>query len=405
MATNATLQQLLLPQVILRVISRIRKGQGFMGRWLGFHPDRYDPETVSLAGPNTLNGNNSVRNVVYRVFDKSRVTAKARAPGTGPATVSPNEMGQATIAVARFHQKMNLEYEMLGNLSPMVGPNSQIDVAGQNYIMRQETNMAEQFNNSVEMLAAAMLRDSLYFYMVGDDWFMNFTAPVAPTVGFQVNFQIPSGNKNQLNMLGTGNIIGTSWANTGAPIISDLNSIVAGFVQLTGFAMTDVIINSLMWTNLLLNTSLRNVAGSANTVFNEYDRSPETFPDGMDGVYYKCVLRGMPNITFHICDDVVALNTDIDPSYGNAPSGGSLAKLVPDTLAIFAPQASSQWTEMYHGGEYVVENPGMPGMLRTGYYAWRQYSTQPSVLELISVLNCIPLLYVPKAVAPATVVF
>lgn len=403
---NATLQELLLPQVILRVISRIRKGQGFVGRWLGFHPDRYDPETVTLAGPNTLNPGTSVRNVVYRVFDKTRVVAKARAPGVGPATVARNQVGQAQIACARYHQKMNLSYEELGNLSPIVGPNSVIDQGGQNYIMLQETNMAEQFNMVIEMMAAAMLRDSLYFWMVNDDWMPNFSAPTSASQPyFNVPFQIPSSNKNQLNMLGTGNILLNSWANPGATILNDINAIIAAFVQLSGYAMTDVIINSLMWSNLLLNTQIRNVGGSANTSFAENTRTPETFPDGLPGVYYKGVLRALPNVTFHICDDVVALNTDIDPSYSNAPSSALLAKLIPDNMAIFLPEASSQWTQMYHGGELVVENPGQPAMLRTGYYAWKEYSTQPSSVELLSLLNAIPLLYVPKACAPATVIF
>lgn len=402
---NATLQELLLPQVILRVVSRIREGQGFLGRWLGFQPDRFDADTVTISGPNVLNGNNSVRNVVYRIFDRTRVVAKARAPGVGPATIAQNQMGQAQISVSRFHTKIPLAYEMLGNLSPMVGPNSQIDTAGQNYIMLQETFMAQQFNMMIEMMAAAMLRDSLYIWMVGDDWLPNFAAATAPTVSFNVPFQIPSGNKNQLNMLGTGNIIGTSWANTGAPIMNDIASIEAAYVQLSGYAMSEILVNSLGWTNILLNAQIRNIGGSSNTVFAEFDRSPETFIDGQPGTHFKAILRALPHITFHLCDDVVALNTDIDPSYANAPSGASLSKLIPDAMAIFCAKPTSTWTQMYHGGEYVVENYGQPGMLRTGYYFWKEYTTQPSSVELLGLLNAIPLLYVPKAVAPATCVF
>src|ERR1019366_4791961 len=130
---NATLQELLLPQVILRVISRIRNGQGMLGRWLGFQPDRFDNDTVTLSGPNTMTGSSTVRSVVYRIFDNTRVVAKGRAPGTGPATVARNQMGQATVEVARFHQKIPMLYEDLGNLSPIIGPNSQVDPGGQNF--------------------------------------------------------------------------------------------------------------------------------------------------------------------------------------------------------------------------------------------------------------------------------
>ncbi len=403
---NAVLTQLLQPQVVLRVISRIRDKQGFMGRFFGFQPDRYDPESVTLTGPNTLPSNSSVRNAVYRIYDSTRVVAKFRSPGTGPATVALNPMGQVQIAVARFHQKIDLEAEFLGNLSKMVGPNSEIDAAGQDYITRQEGSMARQFSNSVEMMAAGMARDSLYFSVIGDDWFPSFTAPANPgTVGQQINFQIPSGNKNQLNMLGTGNIIGVSWANPGAPIMNDIASITAAYVQLSGYAMTDVIVNGLMWNNILLNTQIRNVGGSANTVYAEWTREPQTFMDGQPGVYYVGKLRALPNVNFHICDDVLALNSDIDPSNATAPGAATLAKVIPDNMAIFTTQPNSEWCQMYHGGEYVTEQPGMPLVFRGGYYAWKEYTTQPSAVSLLSLLNAIPLLYVPKAIAPSTCVF
>lgn len=399
---NAILMQLLQPQVVMRVISRIRDKYGFMGRFFGFQPDRFDPESVSLSGPNTLNSNNSIRNVTYRIFDSTRVVSKFRAPGTGPATVALNPMGQVQISVARSHQKFDLEAEFLGNLSKMVGPNSEIDEAGQQYLTRQEGSMARQFSNFVEMMAAGMARDSLYYQVVGDDWFPTFTAP---TIGQQINFQIPSGNKNQLNMLGTGNIIAVSWANTGAPILNDFAAITAAYVQLSGYAMTDVIVNSLMWQTILLNTQIRNQGGSSNQVYAEWDREPETFMDGQPGVYYVGKLRALPNVRFHICDDVLALNTDIDPSNATAPSGATLAKVVPDNMAIFTTQPNNEWVQLYHGGEYVCENPGTPLVFRGGYYTWKEWTTQPSGVSLLGVLNAIPTLFIPKAIAPALPIF
>ncbi len=399
---NIVLTQMLQPQVILKVISRIRDKYGFMGRFFGFQPDRFDPETVTLSGPNTLASNSSVRQAVYRIYDSTRVIAKFRPPGTGPASVALNPTGQTLISVARFHEKIDLEAEFLGNLSKIMGPNSVIDAGGQDYIGRQEGSMARRFSNAVEALATGMARDSLYFSIVGDDWYPVFTAP---TIGQQVNFQIPAGNKNQLNMLGAGNILTVSWGNIGAPILNDFAAITAAYVQLSGYAMTDVLVNGLMWQQILLNTQVRNQGGSSNTVYAEWDREPETFMDGQPGVYYVGKLRALPNVRFHICDDVLAVNTDIDPSNSTAPAGASLVKVIPDNMAIFTTQPNSEWVQMYHGGEYVVEYPGAPSVLRGGYYAWHETTTQPSAISCLGVLNAIPLLYVPKAIAPATVVF
>ncbi len=402
----ASLTELLQPQVILELISRLKDGRGPLGSWLGFQPDRYDSENVEVGGPNTLRGTGSVRNYTYRIFDHTRVPMKARAPGSGPATVSPNPMGQNTVSVARYHQKIPLSYEFLGNLATMVGPNSQIDAGGQNYIAQQTTFLAEQGNNMVEMMAAGMLRDSLYFIVSGENWLPTFTAPTGSVVGFQVPFGIPAGNKSQLNMLGAGNLITIPWNNVGAPIVGDLQNIIAAYAQLSRYTMTEAWINSLMWINIITNTQVRNLAGTAATPFAEFTMEENK---GMNSSgpanKYSGRLKGQPTIAWHFCDDTLALNTDVDPSYSTAPAAANLAKLVPDEMVIFSTQPSPKWTKMYLGGEYVVENPGMPGVLRQGWYFWHQYVTQPSAIELIALLNAVPALYIPKVVAPATVVF
>ncbi len=406
----ATVMDFLYPQIVMEVISRIKPGRGPLASWLGFQADRYDPNTVTIQGPNTLVGN-SVRNVTYRIYDHSRVVMKARAPGTGPATVAQNPMGQNTVSIARYHEKIPLVYEFLGNLSKIMGPNSVVDAAGQNYIMQQTMTLAEHGNNMIEMMAAGMMRDSLYFIESGDNWLPSFTAPTGTQTGFQVDFKIPAGNKSQLNMLGTGNIITVPWNNQAAPIIGDLQNIIAAYAQLSRYTMTDIWINSTMWINVITNTQVRNTAGSSNTPFAEFDMEADS---GMNGTgpanRYSAILRGQPTIMWHFCDDTVALNTDIDPDYATVPTGAvpttaTLAKLIPDNLAIFCTKPLPTWTRLYLGGEYVVENPGMPGALRMGWYAWSEYATQPSAIELISLLNAVPTLYIPKVVAPATVIF
>ncbi len=412
MAT-ATLSELLQPQVIVKLASRIRAGQGKLGKWWGFQPNRYNPETVSLDGPATktgplMVGENGVRYVSYRIFNETRTVPGVRAPATGPGTVIPNPMGVVNVTAARFHEKIPLNYEMLSNLSPMVGPNSQVDPGGQDYIKRQTGFLMRRLNQGVELMTAGMMRDSLYFVPGAnqtslEEWLPQFAQPSSGPY-FQVSFQIPSGNKNQLNMLGTSNIIGTSWANVGAPILQNLMSIKAAFAQLSGWPMTDVWINSTLWSSIIQNTSIRNAAGIANTPFASYERGKERGMDGeeMSNEYFA-VLAGDPTVRWHICDDILSLGSDIDISYSQ--STGTAAKLIPDNMAIFCTQPSTDIAEMYLGGEMVVENPGMPAVMRKGYHFWHEYTTQPSMIELISLANMVPNLYVPGTLAPATVIF
>ncbi len=420
----AVLNELLLPQVILDLISRIKGGRGPLASWLGFLPKGFDPDAVRIRSPNSMDdggrsregpsptGRGSVRYYTYRIFDNTRTTLKLRAPGTGPGTISQQPMGVNTVVVCRFHNKIPLNYEFLGNLSPMIGPNSQVDQGGKNYIEMQTETLGRKGNNTIEVMAAGMLRDSLYMIQVGDDWWPQFAAPTGTQIGFQVPFQIPAGNKNQLNMLGAGNLLTVSWANPAALILSNCEAIKAAYVQLSGYPLTDAWINSTLWPLIIGNTQIRNAAGTANRPFAEYTRVKE---GGMEGTgpsnCFSAEITGLPWLKWHFCDDIVVLNSDIDVSYATIPTGAvpaaaNAAKLVPDNLCIFTTEPGlDRWCQLIEGGEYVVENPGMPGALRTGWYAWHEYTTQPSQIELICLLNAVPALYRPNTVAPATVVF
>lgn len=400
MASTVSLHSLLTPQVILKAVSRIRKYQGRLGKWIGFQPNRFNPDNVSLEGPNTRSGD--TRFATFRLDDVTRVVGKARAPGTGPASVPPNPVGDVRVACARFHEKIRLLGEFLGNLSPIIGPNSQIDTGGQNYIARQQLHLAEKYNNTIELMTTGMFQDNLYFQLSGDNLLPVIGAPASPNLGFQIPFQIPAGNKNQLDMLGTGNIITIGWQISGAPLIKNMLSIQAAMTQLSGYQPKHLWCNSLLWYNVLLNQEVRNTAGSANTPFASYDRVKEKAMDGLDQAEFAAELRGLPWLQWHIADDVLVTGGDIDPTWSSS-TGTSFVKVCPDNTVTIAPEPSPDWAEMYQGAEYISENAGQPMQLKRGYTFWKEWVTQPSCIELIALMNAIPLLYVPKAIAHATV--
>jgi len=397
---TVSLHSLLTPQVILKAVSRIRKFQGRLGRWVGFQPNRFNPDNVSLEGPNVRYGD--TRFATFRLDDVTRVVSKGRAPGTGPASVAVNPVGDVRVSCARFHEKARLLGEFLGNLSPILGPNSQIDTGGQSYIARQTVHLAEKYNNTVELMTTGMFQDNLYFQLSGDNLLPVIGAPVSPAIGIQIPFQIPAGNKNQLNLTGSGNIIQVGWQNTGAALIKNCLQVQAGMTQLSGYQPRHFWMNSIMWYNVLLNAEVRNTAGSANTPFAEYERVTENAYDGMPMPEFSAILRGLPWVTWHIADDVIVTGGDIDPIWQSS-SGTTTVKVCPDNTMIIAPDPSPDWTELYQGAEYVSENAGQPMTLKRGYTFWKEWVTQPSCIELIALMNAIPLLYVPKSIAFATV--
>ena len=158
---------------------------------------------------------------------------------------SHDRVGDVRISCARFHEKVRLLGEFLGNLSPIIGPNSQVDTGGQSYIARQTTHLAEKYNNTIELLTTGMFQDNLYFQLNGDNLLPVIGAPTGSNLGFQIPFQMPSGNKNQLNMLGTGNILLVGWQNLSAPLIKNCLQIQAAMTQLSGYQPRHMWMNSL----------------------------------------------------------------------------------------------------------------------------------------------------------------
>lgn len=400
---SVSLHDILQPQVILDVVSRIRQGQGRLGRYFGFHNTKYDARTVSLSGPNTVSG--PTRYASYRLYNNVRTIAHGRAPGTGPATKPANPLGEVWMSCARFHEKLPLDYESLGNLSPVMGPNSQVDNMGQDYISRQTLSLTQEFNNAVELMTAGMCRGQFYLAMNGDNLYPMLTVPSVPYI--TCNFQLPAGNLQQLNMLGTGNLLTVGWQNPNAPIIGDLANIKAAYAALTGFPLTDIWINSPTWVNVITNNQVRQTAGTSETPFAEFDREKEMGMDGEPLNEYSMRLKGDPTIKWHALDDVLISNCDIDPSYVTAPANPTAVTEyeVPNGYAIMHTTPNSMWCKMYQGGEPVVENPGMPAVRREGFYAWHEYVTQPARIELIGLLNAVPMLYNPNVLCFPQVVF
>src|SRR3954471_12305691 len=106
----ATLQEVLSPSVVNRVISRIKVPQSRLQNFFG----------MQLGGPN----NNPIGRRIFSwdIFDKTRSIAPMRAPGTGPGTVVKQSVGRVTGTFPRAHAEVRLDYEVLHNLRSLGRP-------------------------------------------------------------------------------------------------------------------------------------------------------------------------------------------------------------------------------------------------------------------------------------------
>ena len=319
------------------------------------------------------------RRGVYDVFNETREVPTMRLPNASAATIARQRVGTVAYNLPRWAEKMPLLLDDLANLRPIGGPVDQLDDAGERYIADQERILKQRFTNGREFQIASMMRGSYTFTTSGDDMTQAFTGGT-----YTVDYQMPSGNKNQLNMVGGGDIIGTTWSNTAAPLIRDCLAVNSGFIENTGRGLTDIYCTSVVWGHVITNQEVQSLAGSVNTPFKQWSKDDDETMVGM--------LVGLPGIYWHINDNGISL-------------AGTFTKLIPDTAAVFTTKLTPEIAAYYECMETVVDWVGRPPTPRKGAYFWAVPEKDPARYDLHALHNGLPETYIPAAIAFGTVVF
>lgn len=385
-----TLNELLHPQVIVDTITKVQAGKGALSSFMGWDLGSGKVKKVET------------RYASFRIFNQTREPATFRAPGTGPAVTPPNPVGEQRVQMSRAHEKIILDAEQLGNLAVLSGPNAQIDRGGQDYIAHQERFLGVKFNQAVEVLCAGFVRGQLYLSISGDNFVPALTTPAGTYL--TIDFQLPAGNKSQLDMLGAGSIIDVSWDNDSAPIVKHILNVRAAMVQLTGMQLTHILVNSSTWFHIINNIGVRTIGGVVQSPFESFSYVDQKDQDGkpMAGMG-MATLRAIPWVKFVIIDDLLSIGGS-DPVYSTGT--GTLTKVVPDNVAVFMPDPDPLWANMWHGGELVCEDYAQKKMdLKVGFSAWSRFDIEPTAISIVALLNALPVPYRSNAWAYGTVIF
>ena len=358
--------QLLAPQTIRKAISQLDLPGTSLQNLFGW----------GLGGGNTVR--QAGRNFSYDIFNVSRQVATARVPAQAMARTAPQSVKNITATFPRCAERITLLDEDLLNRRQIGGDSLDrgLGSGGEVFVTRQEAYLAQRFANVIEFQTAAMLRGTYVFLDDGDLLRHGFAGS-----GTTVDFKVPAGNKGQLNMLGS-TILNADWALAGTDIPAHLHAINTAMIQLTGFGLAHVILTSTGWQYIVNNTKVQAQGGSSGPVFESLQRtSPGEF---------TAVLRGLPWLTFHVID------------YGLEIWNGSslvFTKLIENDHAAFIPEPSPRWVQYLEGSETVTEGPGGEKHERFGFHAYAYPTHDPSGWELCAVLNGLPALYTPSAVA------
>jgi hypothetical protein len=377
----ASIHDILRPITLTEVISRQMAAEHWILQFMGMQP----------GGPNEVFFGHG-REGSYQIFNNTRKIGRGRAPATAAGVAARNPIGHVPIVYPRMHEMIPLSAEELHNLSRIGDPRAR-DIAGAEMIRRQTGFLAQKAANWRAAQVFGMLRDELYVTVDGDDWYFSFTSAGSL---FQINSQMPAGNKTQLDMTGDGDIIDVSWANTSADIPLHLTKIDAAFQELYGGRLENVIVTGTIWDHIISNDAVGAQAGIANTPFRMFEREVGQRVDGSPINVKAGELSMVPGTTFYITDEGLDLG---------APGSETFTKYVGVNNAIFMPSPSIGTLKMQLGSEPIAEFDGGPETTRVGASAWSKKSSNPTVTELFALDNALAINQIPNSVAYGTVVF
>jgi len=361
--TYAT-SQLLAPKTIQKAISQLELPGTSLQNLFGW----------GLGGTNVARQGG--RNFTYDIFNVTRKVATGRVPAKELAITKPQSVGSKTATFPRSAEKIQLLDEDLLNRRAIGGPDGSLD-RSEIFVTRQEAYLAQRFANLIEFQTAALFRGQYSYSSDGDLLRHGFTGGDTT-----VTYDVPAGNLQQLNMLGTGNILNADWATAATDIPAQLHAINAAMIQITGLGLAHVVLTSVGWQKVVNNTKVQQQGGSSAPVVESIRR--------VGAGEFTATLRGLPWLTFHVVD------------YGLEIYNGAsevFTKLIEDDHAAFLPEPSPSWVQYLEGSEFVTEGPNGPKHERFGFYAYAYPTHDPSGWDLCAVFNGIPALYTPAAMA------
>ncbi len=371
-----TVGELFNRKVLTRIISEVNPATTRLSKLFGWNMGGED-----TAGTNTLDIGGRQAN--WDIFNNTREVATARQPEAVRAVRKPQKSGSVHTVFPRVAEEIQLLYEEIINLRDLGGPvdSQEVSPKGETWITNQAKYLGQRIANVIEFQTAALLRGQYFYDAVGDDLVHSFTSG-----RFEVDYQVPDGNKLQLDMTGGGDIIDVSWDNAAADIPLHVFEIDQAMQQLTGDRLTDVIVPVDTWNHVLKNTEVQAQAGTANMPMSDIKQGAD---DSFVGV-----VRALPWVRWHIINS--GLNVGASETY---------TRLIQDGHAHFIPQPNSQWTQYYNGGEIVVDKNTGTKTNAVGSHFWNYENDNPAAQQLCGVHNGMPALFRSDNITDATVVF
>lgn len=262
-------------------------------------------------------------------------------------------------------------------------------------VSRQIATFGDLFKNlRVSAIYSALAKGAIYWDANGN---LLATSAGAFTT---VDYSVPSGNKDQLNVFGAGNIIGTSWDDPTADINVQCRNIIKAGRKLTGYVPTHAFYGANVPGYIASNNTVKQIlTGSAR--YAEATATTE-IPDGTFGIKKWIPIA---EAFFAKGADGIALGDDETSSYADWFS---------DDQVVFTPDASPDWWEVLEGTypvprAFTITKDTMQQIQSlqqiAGPFSYAVIQDDPVTIKQLAGDTFLPIIKVPGAIFNATVKF
>jgi hypothetical protein len=322
-------------------------------------------------------------NCTYLKVEGTRQTAKLVQYGS-PSRARQLK-GVSEIAVKLLH---TFEHQHLSpaTLIKLKDPNTDQQDKGMWEVSRQTAEFKRYFTNlRISAIYSALCSGKILFDLDG-----NLLTSAAGTPATTIDFGVPAGNKDQLDVFGGGDIIDAAWDAAATKIIAQIKNLKKAARKLTGYPLTTAFYGASIPDWLATNT-----ACAALIVAN--NRYQEAFAAGDIPGGFAGIKNWIPLHEAFFAD-----------------SGDTKRDWLADDFVVFAPDPTPDWWEVTEGS-YLVPNSlnisadgvAAIGNLTevNGMFSYATLESDPPTIKQLAGDTFLPILKVPKAIFIADVDF
>ena len=316
----------------------------------------------------------------YTRVDGVRKTA--RLAQYGAPSRRRNLTGVSEIPVRLIHTAEHIVHNpiVLQNLLSVEGSRQQL---GRMEIARQTRDFRILFDNlRLAAIYSALSLGAVYFD--GDGNLLASSSGAVVTV----DFGVPAGNQDQLDVDGDGSIIDASWATAGTDIVGQIMDLKKRMAKLNGYVPEIAMYGASVLEHLLSNTAIASLISGSSGMSEQ--AAAGAVPRGLLGLDWYPVAS--------------AFFEDND---------GTAQSLFGDDTVVFAPRPSPDWWEVLQGtyvvpttlGNVSADGSGAVSDLTqvNGMFSYAHVSSDPPSIKHVAGDTFLPVLKVPAAICIADV--